>query len=526
MPQRATNEMPTLSPRWGAITATAALLVGLVLVNAAATREIIHARAEARRMARHELVLRLEREAQSLRAELADLRTDLITLAESPPLQELPTRIASPDRLVQRWAQRDAEGSLLLFVQARPALTELRLEIGEAAAPIVIGRIDGVVQTLDAGRAPPVATPHLVTMHAVLPGSSDGALRGWVDPRLVLRQGDGADLETLAFEDRAPAEAEGNGLVAAVRINDERWEPAIDLWLVARQMESPMERSVESLAGSYRRTVIWNLVVILAVSAAVALALAQMRRRVRAEAAAEHEREVRELERSLLHSERLATVGRFAAGVAHEVNNPLEGMGNYLSLLAGDLEAGDSAAARDRLPKVREGLDRAAAIVRRVLTFSDPARSPKEICDLGDPVREAVDFLRPRFPDVDMEVSAPAASPVLANRVALSQLFLNILLNACEGQEEGGEVAVAVAGYDTTVVATIADRGPGLSDETLDHLFEPFYSSRGGSGLGLSVCHGIVRDHGGEISVANRAGGGAVFEVRLPRAGRADQGAA
>lgn len=508
----------TLSPRWGAIALTGALLAGLVAVNVAATREIIHARSEARRMERRELVLRLEREAQSLRAELADLRSDLAALAEAPALEGLPDRIASPERQMRRWAQRDAEGTLLLFLQARPALEQLRLTVGGGVPPVVVGRDQGVVQTLPPASPTPAASAERAWARSPLAGSREAWLEGWLDLRLALPASDATDLETLSLERQRPAEAGDNGgLVAAERVQDSRWDPPIDLWLVARLQESRLERSLEPLAGSYRRTVAWNMVVIFAISAAVALALLQMRRRVRAEASAAHEREVRELERSLLHNERLATVGRFAAGVAHEVNNPLEGMGNYLELLERDLESGNDEKARQRLAKAREGLERAAAVVRRVLTFSDPARSAKETCDLADPVREAVEFLQPRFPDVVMRVDAGSTAPVLANRVALSQLFLNILLNACEGQPEGGEVVVEVEGGETTAVARVADRGPGLTPEALDHLFDPFYSDRGSSGLGLSVCHGIVQDHGGELEAANRPDGGAVFEVRLPR---------
>jgi signal transduction histidine kinase len=250
------------------------------------------------------------------------------------------------------------------------------------------------------------------------------------------------------------------------------------------------------------------------------MTLLQMRRRALAEATAENERKVRELERGLLHSERLATVGRFAAGVAHEVNNPLEGMSNYLSLLDSDLAAGDTSSARERVKRVREGLNRAATVVRRVLSFSDPASSPKQVLPVVEPIREAIEFLEPRFPMVVFDLlEADGCPEVLANRVALGQLFLNILLNACEGQEAGGRVEVAATEYDATVVVTITDQGPGLTEEALDRLFEPFYSTRGSSGLGLAVCHGIVRDHLGEISAANvPEGRGAVFEIRLPQA--------
>ncbi|MEJ2086293.1 MAG: ATP-binding protein [Acidobacteriota bacterium] len=194
-------------------------------------------------------------------------------------------------------------------------------------------------------------------------------------------------------------------------------------------------------------------------------------------------------------------------------------MSNYLKLLEGDLEQGRSAEARERLDRVREGLDRAAAVVRRVLTFSDPARAPREDLPDIESVREAVEFLQPRFPNVEITiVTGNGRGMVRANRVALGQLFLNILLNASEVQEDGGKIEVDVHEYNATVMVTISDRGPGLAEEALDHLFEPFFSTRGSRGLGLAVCHGIVQEHGGEIEARNAPDGkGAVFEVRLPK---------
>ncbi|MDX1503141.1 MAG: ATP-binding protein [Thermoanaerobaculia bacterium] len=522
MRRRLVNGRSVFSPRWAALAATVALLAALVVVNAAAIREIVHARGDARRLARSEMGLRLEERAQAFRARLAALQADLVFLAESEPLRELPGRMLSGDPMVRRWARLNAEGALLLFLQAHPPLERLEL-ITPTGPATIVGRREGVATVLPPGWEPPPAAEGLVATRLSIPGSAGALLAGWADPARVLGEGEDPFLGALTLSRRPPAEPREE-LAAAVRIEDGRWEPPVELWLSARREASEMERSAASLARGYRRTVIWNLTVIVAVSAAVALALRQMRQRARAEAAVEHERRVRELERGLLHSERLASVGRFAAGVAHEVNNPLEGMANYLSLLEGDLESGRADAARLRARQVREGLDRAAAIVRRVLAFSDPARSPREVVDLAGPVREAAEFLAPRFPEVAIVVRGGASGGALrvaGNRVALGQLFLNLLLNACEELEAGGRIEVELERTGDEVVARLRDDGPGLAAEALDHLFEPFYSTRGSTGLGLALCHGIVRDHGGRISAANAPGGGALFEIRLPAAGTA-----
>jgi signal transduction histidine kinase len=155
-----------------------------------------------------------------------------------------------------------------------------------------------------------------------------------------------------------------------------------------------------------------------------------------------------------------------------------------------------------------------------VLAFSDPARQPHERLSLTGPVGEAVAFLEPRFPAVEVVVDpGPEDLLVNANRVTLGQLFLNLLLNACELQEGGGRVAVGLVRDGEEAVVRFVDDGPGLSDEAADHLFEPFFSTRGSTGLGLAVCHGIVREHGGSLTARNRPdGSGAAFEVRLPLA--------
>jgi signal transduction histidine kinase len=235
-----------------------------------------------------------------------------------------------------------------------------------------------------------------------------------------------------------------------------------------------------------------------------------------------------------MHSERLASVGRLAAGIAHEINNPLEGMANYLDLLREDLERGDVAAARQLAARVGEGLGRAAGITRRVLDYSDPGHAPKGALDLRQAVDDAVGFVRGSRAFSGVEVSLDCgdeALPVRAEPTALGQLFLNLLLNACEAQPDGGTVEVtarrtAAAGGAAGSLARVevADRGSGIPPEAMDHLFEPFYSTRGSTGLGLSVCHGVVSDHGGTLRAANRRGGGARFVVELPlaEAGRED----
>jgi len=248
-------------------------------------------------------------------------------------------------------------------------------------------------------------------------------------------------------------------------------------------------------------------------------AIQQARRRERLEAAAHEEARVRELERQLFHAERLGTVGRLAAGMAHEINNPLEGMSNYLSLARADLAQGDVAAARGRLERIEEGIERAAGIVRQVLAHADPAAAPSSPVEVNSVLQQTVEFVRSRreFGAIDFGVDlGPAPLVVRGSPVMLGQVALNLVINACEAQPRGGEVRVRSWQENGHVLVEIADRGPGVPAEASARIFEPFFSTKQSTGLGLSICHSIVRQHEGELSVQDRPGGGALFRMRLP----------
>jgi two-component system C4-dicarboxylate transport sensor histidine kinase DctB len=208
-------------------------------------------------------------------------------------------------------------------------------------------------------------------------------------------------------------------------------------------------------------------------------------------------------------------------------------MTNYLRLLEDDLDRGDVGGARALAAQVREGLSRAAGITRQVLAYSDPGRAPKRVLDLRQVVDDAARFVRESgaYPAVRLSVDGTAEPlPVRANATNLGQLFLNLLINACQalrrepghGGVEEGRVEVTVYRQGGRSRVQIADRGPGIPPDALPHLFEPFFSTRDSTGLGLAVCHGVVSDHEGEIRAANRPGGGALFTVELPLAETAD----
>lgn len=223
----------------------------------------------------------------------------------------------------------------------------------------------------------------------------------------------------------------------------------------------------------------------------------------------------------LVESEKLAGIGRLAAGIAHEMGNPLGAITGYVSLVLGS----DALSDEDR--KALEGLAREAGrldrIIRELLDYARPSENRAEPVDVHSVVSDAVSMMssQPTFKRVDIAVTAEEDLPqVEVDPHRLQQVLVNLLANA--GDALGGEGKVEVllrAGASGDVEIAVTDSGPGLDDEALEELFEPFFTTkeRGeGTGLGLAICRRIVTEAGGRITASNAPQGGARFLVRLP----------
>jgi signal transduction histidine kinase len=213
----------------------------------------------------------------------------------------------------------------------------------------------------------------------------------------------------------------------------------------------------------------------------------------------------------------MAAVGRLAASVAHEVNNPLQAITLHLQLIAED---GISESADEQLIIVQQELNRIAGIVQRLLDFQRPKeghRSAQEISSLLDEVLALAGKQLQQSSvtvELDTEIDLP---PVLAVGDQLKQVFLNLVLNAVEAMPGGGVLRIHGWLAEGLIQISFADSGEGISSDKMDHLFEPFFSTKhSGSGLGLAVSQEIIVQHGGSMAAANQSGGGAVFTVVLP----------
>lgn len=539
------------------------LVLLVVAVGLVGAWGLLGARREARREIEREIRWETEVRAQAVAAVLASLRGDFLFLVQTPPLRDLSTTFADPDPLRRRWSRIDTEASLLLFVEAHPEVTRLAVRRGDELL-VAVGRRDGVPTLLDPGASEalmtgwsaggslpgaaavdatrrttspdgetlrgewPIDETTVLVTHVSLPALLAAAAPGSGDPRgyLSMVSPNAAALGTVPPSGLAAVPTDDSGQRALVAVPS--WSPPVELALLHSNPDAVRADAFSRLAARFRAT--YGLLLVLAAIALAfgILAFREVGRAAALEAHRAQEARIRELERQVFHADRLASVGRLAAGLAHEINNPLEGMSNYLALLRDELP-GERGPAREYLEKTEQGLRRIAGVTREVLAFSDPGRAPRASVDLHAVVTEAVSFLRTKpIPGTTaIEVEEPTLPlNVQGNPVTLGQLFLNLLLNAAEatagafapngavGPWAGIRVGLAREGEEAVV--TVRDHGPGIDPDHLDKIFEPFFSGRGSTGLGLSVCYGIVQDHGGAIRAANHRDGGAVFTVRLP----------
>jgi len=233
----------------------------------------------------------------------------------------------------------------------------------------------------------------------------------------------------------------------------------------------------------------------------------------------------RQSEAQLVATDRLASVGTLAAGVAHEINNPLAAVIANLELAVADLQGmGVTGEVLEEVRDAREAAERVRLIVRDLRLFSRTEEPRRTLVD----VREVLDStLRMAWHEIRHRarlVKAFDEVPLVeANEARLGQVFLNLVINAAhsipEGRAEGNLIHVAARAEGDRVSVEISDTGVGMSNELLEHIFTPFFSTRpagGGTGLGLTICRRLVEDIGGELQVTSREGKGSTFTILLP----------
>lgn len=227
------------------------------------------------------------------------------------------------------------------------------------------------------------------------------------------------------------------------------------------------------------------------------------------------------LEAELAHSERLASIGRFAAGIAHEVGNPLTG----IACIAQNLrEETDPNRLEEGVQEILEQIERISGIVKTLLAFShgEPlARQPHTVFALADCIDETLRLVRLSHAgrQVELASTVPADLVLSADRQRLSQVFVNLVSNACEASAPHSVVRVEAERRGDRVQVRIHDQGSGIAEEIRQRVFEPFFTTKGvgeGTGLGLSLVHSIVEDHRGSVHIRSEPTRGTTVIVELP----------
>jgi two-component system NtrC family sensor kinase len=230
----------------------------------------------------------------------------------------------------------------------------------------------------------------------------------------------------------------------------------------------------------------------------------------------------------IMQSEKLAAIGQLAAGVMHEINNPLATISACVAAIQGRIEPVSSpvgSAVAEYLQIIDKEVDRCSRIVDGLLDFSRPKRTTRVAVSLNAVVKDALSLLKhhQRFKRFQVvEQLDPEPPPVMGNAEQLTQVLMALVLNALDAMEQGGQLTLRT-GRDRLrpeeVVLEVQDTGIGIPREEQTKIFEPFYTTKPpgrGTGLGLSICYGIVEDHRGRIEVDSAPGRGATFRVRLP----------
>ena len=240
----------------------------------------------------------------------------------------------------------------------------------------------------------------------------------------------------------------------------------------------------------------------------------------------ERTRELKTTQSQLLHSEKLAAVGALAATVAHEINNPLTGVYTYIRLMERKIDQGQYGAEeiakyKGYLDTMRREVERTTAIVQNLLDFTRPKDPVRKPISLVKVMEESLSLISNKLALTNIEV-VKLLNPlpeVQADPAHMKQVFLNLLINACEAMEEGGTLTIRSDYHpDTnTVTMSVRDTGTGIEEKDRARIFDPFFSTKKkGTGLGLSVVNGIVTRHNGKVEIDSAPGKGTDFRVILP----------
>jgi PAS domain S-box-containing protein len=232
----------------------------------------------------------------------------------------------------------------------------------------------------------------------------------------------------------------------------------------------------------------------------------------------------KELEHLLIIQDKMASLGRVAAGMAHEIRNPLSGINIYLNTLKKlHHKRGSEEKVNQIMSQIQSASNKIESVIRRVMDFAKPGELKLAIIDLNDPVNEAINLsaVTIRKSGIELEkFMAENLPPCRADPNLIEEMVLNLLNNAAGAMKTmtaDKKIVVRTVAKGDEIILTIADSGPGIASDIKDKIFDPYFTTKpDGTGIGLSISHRIVTDHGGTLTVADSDLGGAEFQVKLP----------
>jgi two-component system NtrC family sensor kinase len=233
------------------------------------------------------------------------------------------------------------------------------------------------------------------------------------------------------------------------------------------------------------------------------------------------EHKLRDTQERLLQSEKLAAMGKLTSQIAHELNNPLYGIMNTLELLK--TEVSQQSKRRKILDMALSETVRLTDLLRKMLSFSKPDEEEKQPSDINIILDEILILVRKQLQENGIRISSSFADDmdmVYASKNQLRQVFLNLISNAMDAMPDGGTLTVKTAGKDGKIHVEISDTGTGIKEDDIKKIFDAFFTTKDSVkdvGLGLSVCYGFVKEHGGDIRVSSEWGSGTTFTIILPK---------
>jgi two-component system NtrC family sensor kinase len=302
----------------------------------------------------------------------------------------------------------------------------------------------------------------------------------------------------------------------------------VTTWLNASSWMLLLKVHVPDLLGTYYEHLNRTLVIIV-VTASLFLVIAIFLSRFIVDHIAKADRESAALDQQMAHIEKMANIGRLAAGVAHEINNPLQMILAQAGWIEELLPEEDPATLKNldeynaTIKKIKHHVERAATITHRLLGFARKISEEQENVQINDLIQETLSFLEKeaKHNNIAIELQLDQELPaIMTEGHRLQQVLLNLIDNALDAIGHDGRVDIRTTSTAEEIVIQVADNGPGIPDEVLRKIWDPFFTTKEqgkGTGLGLSISQNIIRTLGGAIEVRNREEGGTVFTVKMPR---------